>query len=256
VTVTPHTASGVRATARIRAISVGGETALPVMAGDGPFDLRWNRPYGNQARVCIGSAMSAPHGGDRLRIEAIVEQDAHLHVTTASATIALLGSTPEHATYDVRLSVGERASLYWLPEPLISSARSNLRQSYTIDVAPTARFVLREEQVLGRHDEPPGWLSTRLTLRYDGRPLLDQETVYGPDAPGWDGPAVLDGYRTAGQILIADPAYRDQPPGVRLLGDDPAHGQAVLTPLAGPALLITALAPDTVRLRRLLDAAP
>jgi urease accessory protein len=245
----------VHATARIRATSVAGATALPVLHGEGPFDVRWDRPCGNQARVCIIGAMSAPHGGDRLRIEATAEQGAHLRITTATATIALRGSSPEHATYDVHLSVAEQASLHWLPGPLISAALSNLRQSCTIDLAPTARFVLREEQVLGRSNEPPGRLSTRLTVRYDGGLLLDQQTNYGPDAPGWDGPAVLAGHRTTGQILIVDPAYEKEPPDVRLFGDDPAHGQAVLTPLAGPAVLITALAPDTLRLRQLLEAA-
>ncbi|UBU18453.1 urease accessory protein UreD [Nonomuraea gerenzanensis] len=242
------------AAARIRAISVGDETALPVLAGAGPFDLRRHRPQGNQARVCVLGVMSAPLGGDRLRIEAAVEPGAHLHVTTAAATIALRGATPGHATYDVHLSVAEQASLHWLPEPLISAARSNLRQSCTVDVAAGARLVLREEQVLGRAGEPPGRLTTRLTVRHDGHLLLDQQSAYGPDAPGWDGPAVLAGHRAAGQLLIVDPAYAEDPPGVRLFGDDPANGQAVLTPLAGSALLVTAVAPDTLHLRRLLDA--
>ncbi|MEU8249744.1 urease accessory protein UreD [Nonomuraea sp. NPDC048916] len=250
-----RTSQGVHATARIRATAAGNATHLPVLAGDGPFDLRRNRSHGTQARVCILGAMSAPLGGDRLRIEATAEQGAHLHITTAAATIALCGPTPEHATYDVHLTVAEQASLHWLPQPLISTARSNLRQSCTIDLAPTARLVLREEQVLGRANEPPGRLTSRLTVRYDGHPLLDQQNIYGPDAPGWDGPAVLDGYRAAGQILIVDPTYDKDPPDVRLLGDDPAQGQAVLSPLAGPAILVTALAPDTMHLRHLLDAA-
>ncbi|MEQ4726072.1 urease accessory protein UreD [Nonomuraea sp. B19D2] len=250
-----RTARGVHATARIRAISVGEATALPVLAGAGPFDLRRSRPHGSQARVCILGVMSAPLGGDRLRIEAAAEPGAHLHVTTAAATIALRGPTTGHATYDVHLSVAEQASLHWLPEPLISAARSNLRQSCTIDLAADARLVLREEQVLGRAGEPPGRLTTRLTVRRDGRPVLDQQNMYGPDAPGWDGPAVVAGHRAAGQILIVDPAYDKGPPGVRLFGDDPADGQAVLTPLAGPAILITALAPNTLRLRHLLDTA-
>ncbi|SEG63251.1 urease accessory protein [Nonomuraea solani] len=254
-THTARTAPGVHATARIRATTSNHATILPVLAGDGPFDLRRNRSHGNQARVCITGAMCAPLGGDRLCIDVTAEQGANLHITSAAATIALRGPTPEHATYDVRLTVAERASLHWLPQPLISAARSNLRQTCTIDLAPTARLVLREEQVLGRAGEPPGRLTTRLTVRLDGRPLLDQQSVYGPDAPGWDGPAVLAGHRAAGQLLIVDPAYRTQPSDVRLLGHDPAHGQAALTPLAGPAVLVTALAPDTLHLRRLLDAA-
>ncbi|MFF5210516.1 urease accessory protein UreD [Streptosporangium sp. NPDC000396] len=254
-TPTGRAVPGVHATARIRAARAQGTTVLPVLAGDGPFDLRRGHAHGNQARVCILGAMSAPLGGDRLRIEATTGPGAHLHITTAAATIALRGPTTAHATYDVHLTVAEHASLHWLPQPLISAARSNLRQSCTIDLAPTARLLLREEVVLGRSGEPPGRLSTRLTVRRDARPLLEQQTMYGPGAPGWDGPAILAGHRAVGQILIIDPTLDQHPPPARLFGDDPATGQAVLTPLAGPAILITALAPDTLRLRRLLDAA-
>ncbi|MFC4015387.1 urease accessory protein UreD [Nonomuraea purpurea] len=247
--------SGVRAIARIRATRVGDTTVLPTLAGDGPFDLRRARPHGNQARVCILGAMSAPLGGDRLRIEATAEEGAHLHITTAAATLALRGPTTAHATYDVHLTVAEHASLHWLPQPLISAARSNLRQSCTIDLAPTARFLLCEQTVLGRSGEPPGRLTTRLTVHRDGRPLLDQQTSYGPQAPGWDGPAIAAGHRAIGQTLIIDPALNQHPPHARLIGDDPATGHAVLTPLTGPAVLITALAPDTLQLGRLLQAA-
>ncbi|MEV0346613.1 urease accessory protein UreD [Nonomuraea sp. NPDC050680] len=260
-TVAPRTTQakrppqGVQATARIRATRVGSTTTLPVLDGDGPFELRRNRSHGDEGRVCILGAMSAPLGGDRLRIEATAEQGAHLHITSAAATVALRGPTLEHATYDVRLTVAEQARLHWLPKPLISTARSNLRQTCSIDLAATARLVLREEQVLGRVNEPPGRLTTRLTVRHDGHPLLDQQTVFGPGAPGWDGPAGIAGHRAVGHILIVDPAFEKEPPKVRLLGGDPAQGHAVLTPLVGPAVLVTALAPDPMRLRRLLDTA-
>ncbi|MEU1386616.1 MULTISPECIES: urease accessory protein UreD [unclassified Nonomuraea] len=250
-----HRAPGVHATARIRATRAGDTTALPTLAGDGPFDLRRGRPNGDQARVCIVGAMSAPLGGDRLRIETTVERGAHLHLTTAAATIALRGPTTSHATYDVHLTVADNASLHWLPQPLISAARSNLRQSCTVDLAPAARLVLREQIVLGRAGEPPGRLATRLTVHRDGRPLLDQHTMYGPAAPAWGGPAIAAGHRAIGQILIVDPALDQQSPHAQLISDNPATGQAVLTPLAGPAILITALAPDTLRLQRLLEAA-
>ncbi|MGW9042942.1 urease accessory protein UreD [Streptomyces lydicus] len=41
----------------------------------------------------------------------------------------------------------------WLPQPLISAAGSNLRQTYTVQLAATTRLLLREEQLLGRADE-------------------------------------------------------------------------------------------------------
>ncbi|MFH8573871.1 urease accessory protein UreD [Streptomyces sp. NPDC017993] len=246
-------ATGVRATARITAATRGGTTTLPVLDGDGPFEMRRLRSRGTEARVCIVGAMSAPLGGDRLRIEATAQQNAALHITSSAATLALPGPTPEYATYDVHLIVEEHAELHWLPKPLICAAGSNLRQTWNVDLAPTARLVLREEQVLGRTGETSGHVATRLTVRRGGHMLLEQEAEYGPGAPGWDGPAVLGGYRAIGQMLIVDPAFESKSPEPQLFGDDSEEGQAILTPLAEPAALVTAIAPDGLRLRRLLD---
>ncbi|MGP3970630.1 urease accessory protein UreD [Streptomyces sp. 6N223] len=268
-TASPHTrhtgsagGGGVRATARVRATSGGGLTTLPLLHNDGPFHLRRLHPHGTRARVCVISAMSAPLGGDRLAFDVTVETGAELEITTAAAALALPGPgpTPDHATYDVRLTVDDDATLHWLPQPLISTHGSDLRQTYTVDLAPTARLVLREELVLGRAAEPPGQLASRLTVRRDGRPLLDQHTTFGASAPGWDGPAVLNCHRATGQILVVDPhgsagLANAAHPGPRPLGQDPARGQVALLPLAGPAVLATAVAPTATQLRRLLDEA-
>ncbi|MFD5395853.1 urease accessory protein UreD [Streptomyces sp. NPDC127097] len=256
-------AAGLRATARIvaRLAEEGGPTRLPVLEGDGPFALRRVRGSGGQARVCVVGAMSAPLGGDRLAIEATAEAGAALHLTSAAATVALPGRTADHATYDVRLTVGDGARLDWLPEPLISAAGSALRMTTTVELAPTAHLVLREEQVLGRSGEETGALRSRLVVRRGGRTLLDQETAYGPGAPGWDTSAVLDGHRAIGQLLVVRPEFAQSPAEVRLLGGAAGErsgdgaGQGVLAPLAGPAALATAVAPDALRLRRLLDEA-
>lgn len=252
--------TGLRATARITArTDARGTTRLPVLDGAGPFALRRIRAHGDQARVCVVGAMSAPLGGDRLGIEVVAEAGTALQLTTAAATVALPGRTAGHATYDVRLTVGEGARLDWLPEPLISAEGSELRMTTTVELAPTARLVLREEQVLGRSGERPGALCSRLTIRRAGRTLLDQETAYGPGAPGWDTSAVLDGNRAVGQLLVVAPEFDDKPIEVRLLGDAAGSGQGagqgVLAPLAGPAALATAVAPDALLLRRLLDEA-
>ncbi|MEU7642976.1 MULTISPECIES: urease accessory protein UreD [unclassified Streptomyces] len=246
---------GVRATARIAATAAEGATRITTLDGDGPFELRRLRPRGGWARVIIVGAMSAPLGGDRLRIEATADHGAALHISSATATLALKGATSEPATYDVHLTVGEGAQLHWSPQPLISAARSDLRQTLTVDLAATARLVLREEQALGRAGEPPGHLATRLTVRRGGRTLLDQQAAYGPGAPGWDGPAVLSRYRATGQLLLVDPAFAHNPVAPLLLTAPSESGRAVLAPLAGPAVLITAVAQDGLRLRSLLDRA-
>ncbi|WP_078492431.1 urease accessory protein UreD [Streptomyces yerevanensis] len=248
----PH---GVRATARIHAAYNGRVTTLPQLRSDGPFHLRRMRTDGSSAKVGIIGAMSAPLGGDRLTIDVTAGDRAVLEVTTAAATLALRGPTTAPATYDVRLTAGEHASLRWLPQPLISAAGSNLRQTYTVELAATARLLLREEQLLGRTDEDPGHLVSRLLVRRAGRPLLDQQTAYGAPEPGWDGPAVLHGHRAVGQLLLVDPEMGTRRDPV-LLREGSQDGAAVLTPLAGgPALLATAVAPTSSALRELLDEA-
>ncbi len=248
----PH---GVRATARIHATHNGRVTTLPQLRSDGPFHLRRMRTDNNTAKVGIIGAMSAPLGGDRLTIEVLAEDRAALEVTTAAATLALRGPTTAPAHYNVRLTAGEHTSLRWLPQPLISTAGSNLQQTYTIELAATARLLLREEQLLGRANEEPGHLVSRLLVHRAGRPLLDQQTAYGYPEPGWDGPAVLHEHRAVGQLLIVNPEMGTRRNPV-LLREGSRNGCAVLTPLAGgPALLATAVAPTSSALRELLDEA-
>lgn len=196
-------------------------------------------------------AMSGPLGGDHFTVTADVREGARLRVGSAAATIALPGQTKGEARYDVRLTVADGAELRWLPEQLISAGGSDLYVGTRIDLGATARLVLREEQVLGRVGEEPGRLTSRLVLRVAGRTVLDQELACGPGAPGgWDGPAVLAGHRAVGQLLVVRPEFAEEPVPSQVLGEG-----AAVVPLAGPAALVTAVAPDALLLRRALDAA-
>lgn len=196
-------------------------------------------------------AMSGPLGGDHFAVEAGVERGARLRVGSAAATIALPGQAKGESRYDVRIDVAEGGELHWLPEQLISVQGSDLRVTTRVDLAGSARLVLREEQVLGRVGEEPGRLTSRLTLRIAGRTVLDQELGCGPGAPGgWDGPAVLGGHRAVGQLVVVRPEFSQEPVAARMLGEC-----ASLVPLAGPAVLVSAIASDALRLRRVLDEA-
>ncbi|WP_431987671.1 urease accessory protein UreD [Streptomyces parvulus] len=243
---------GVRARARVLARADGrGGTSLPVLEGEGPLAVRRTRGSGAEARVMLVGAMSGPLGGDHFTVTAEAAPGARLRVGSAAATLALPGQEKADARYDVRLTAGEGADLRWLPEQLISARGSDLYVGTRVDLAAGARLLLREEQVLGRAGEEPGRLTSRLTVRIDGRCVLDQELACGPGAPGgWDGPAGLAGHRAVGQLVVVRPGFAAEPPAARVLGE----GAAVM-PLAGPAALVTAVAPDALRLRRLLDEA-
>lgn len=244
--------SGVRAVARIRATPDGrGGTSLPVLESDGPLALRRTRSSGDEARVMLVGAMSGPLGGDCFGVEAEVAGGARVRVGSAAATLALPGQHQDAARYDVRLTVADGGELHWLPEPLISARGSDLYVTSRVDLAPGARLVLREEQVLGRVGEEPGRLTSRVVVRVGGRVVLDQELACGTGAPGgWDGPAVLAGHRAVGQLVVVQPEFDEKPVAARVLGE-----YASLVPLAGPAALVTAVAPDGLRLRRVLDEA-
>ncbi|MFE0172061.1 urease accessory protein UreD [Streptomyces sp. NPDC059002] len=244
--------AGVRGTARVEARSDGrGGTALPVLDGEGPLALRRTRSSGPAAHVTLVGAMSGPLGGDHLTVEAAVHEGAALRIGSAAATIALPGQTGDAARYDVRLTVADGAELRWLPEQLISVCGSDLRVTTRAELAAGARLVLREEQALGRVGEAPGRLTSRLTVHRAGRALLDQELSCGPGAPGgWDGPAVLAGCRGVGQLIVVRPEFAHDMPEPAALGE-----WAALTPLAGPAVLVTAAAPDALQVRRALDEA-
>ncbi|WP_327292845.1 urease accessory protein UreD [Streptomyces sp. NBC_01198] len=228
----------VAAAARIGAVrDRAGGTALPVLAGSGPLALRRTRAAREGwARVTVVGAMSAPLGGDRLRIDVDVAAGARLTVDSSAATVSLPDREGRPACYDVRLTVGEGAELRWLPEPVIAARGSDLRMTTRVELAAGARLVLREELVLGRHGEASGHLTTRLTVDHDGRTLLDQALAFGPGAaPGWDGPAVLGRHRTLGQLLVVPPP--DLP------GPVPLPPLTSITPLAGPGVLLTSTAP-------------
>nr|WP_189978187.1 urease accessory protein UreD [Streptomyces capoamus] len=246
------TVTGVRGHARIVARADGrGGTALPVLDGEGPLAPRRTRSTGPGAKVMVVGAMSGPLGGDRFTLSARLEEGARLHVGSAAATLALPGQTKDAARYDVRLDVADGAELHWLPEQLIAAEGSDLYVTTRAELAAGARLVLREEQVLGRTGEQPGRLTSRLTVRIAGRTVLDQELSCGPGAPGgWDGPAVLAGYRAVGQLVVVRPRFARSPVPAQVLGEG-----AALVPLAGPAVLVSAVAPDALRLRRLLDEA-
>jgi urease accessory protein len=247
--------SGVQATAFIRAVRNGSTTTVPLLRNSGPFHLNQKQPRNGWARVSVISSMCAPLGGDRLALDITAGEHARLEVSTAAATIALPGATAAPATYDVRLTVADHAMLTWLPKPLISARGSTLHQTCTVDLAHTAAVILREEQLLGRTAEPPGHLTTHLTVHRDGRPVLDQHTAYGRTAPAWDGPAVLGEHRATGQLLVVDPHHTTEHPPI-LIGDDPEKGHAVLTPLAQhPAYLATATARGLHDVGKLLDTA-
>lgn len=234
-------ATGLRSRVQVRAEPDGrGGIRLPVLRSAPPISLR---PVGDVLYLVASAA--GPLGGDQVEVEVEITAGAALTVATVAASLALPGRSGAASSLRVSASVGEGATLRWLPEPLVACGGCDHRVSAAVEVADGAGLEWREELILGRHGEAPGDCRTGLRIDVGGRPLLRQELRTGPAAPGWDGPAGLAGARAVGQLALVGPGLRHS--GSRTPGPD-----AALLELDGPGVLVTALAADALALRRAL----
>jgi urease accessory protein len=241
----------VRASAAIEAVAgAGGVTRLPVLASQVPLVLR-RTP---DAVYIVGGA-AGPLGGDSLSLRVTVGAGARLRVRTAAASVALPGLDGLESVLRLSVSVGEGGRLEYLPEPVVVANGARHATIATVTLASGASLVLRDELLLGRHGEAGGSVRTELRVTYAGRPLLRHSlTVSGTDLASL-GPAVLAGRRAAGTLLVVSEAGagRDEQPAAVPATERPAPRampEVAVMPLAGPGVLVTALARDAVSLRR------
>jgi urease accessory protein len=240
----------VSAAAAIVAVAdTSGVTRLPVLRSQAPLVLR-RTP---DAVYLVGGA-AGPLGGDTLDLRIEVRERATLRLRTAAASVALPGPDGLESVLTVTVAVSPGGRLEYVPEPVVVS--SGARHATIIDVALAegAFLYLRDELILGRHGEPGGSSRTSLRVTYAGRPLLRQALeVKGADQASL-GPAILAGHRAVGAALWVDPAIGIGSRAVPALGGGgwgvcPA---VAVMPLAGPGILVTALAHDAVTLRKRL----
>jgi urease accessory protein len=210
--------------------------------------------------VYVVGGAAGPIGGDTLDLRIEVRDGATLRVRTAAAAVALPGLDGLESVLTVTATVGPGGRLEYLPEAVVVSAGARHATIIQVTLAEGASLLLRDELLLGRHGEPGGASRTRLRVDYASRPLLRQSLeVSGTDQASL-GPALLAGHRAAGTLLHVDPAIQkpfavDANPASSP-GPAPHTGPEVaVMPLAGPGILITALAHDAVTLRHRLDGA-
>jgi urease accessory protein len=173
---------------------------------DGPLRIRCPGPISDELEAVIVNTAGGVAGGDRLTLDVIVEPDARLVITTAAAE-KVYRALDAAATIDMKLSVGARASLAWMPQEMILFDRARLRRAIDIDLAADARLLLAEAIVFGRsgmgeavHD---GFLFDRWRLRRGGRLIHAEATRFdGAIARKLAQPAVAKGGTALATVLI------------------------------------------------------
>ncbi|MFC6023214.1 urease accessory protein UreD [Plantactinospora solaniradicis] len=264
-----------RAQARIVAVAdpVRG-TRLAALRGEPPLLPRRTLPSDpsdsdGEVQLHLVGGAAGPLGGDDLRIEIEIGPDARLCVRSVAASLALPGPAGGESRLHVTARVAAGGRLRWLPEPLIGAAGCDHRTVTDIVLAEGAALLWREELVCGRYAEPVGDVRIETTLRYGGRTLFRNDLAVGPQVSGWSGPAVLDGARAVGSLLVVDPAWSEgTPPGPapydsaarwdgvvdRARTATPEHSAAAVLPLVGgPAVLVSAVGSDPRTVRAHLE---
>ena len=224
----------------------GGSTRLPMLRSQAPLVLR-RTP---EAVYVVGAA-AGPLGGDQLSLRITVRAGAFLCLRTVAASVALPGLDEAESVLAVTATVEPGGTLEYLPEPVVVAEGARHATDIRVTLAQSARLILREELILGRHGERGGAYRGSLRADYAGRPLLRQSLeVSGTDAATC-GPAILSGHRACGTLLRVGPGW----PGSAITAADaprPDRQVAVMPLATGPAILVTALANDAVTLRRRL----
>jgi urease accessory protein len=231
---------------------------IHVLRSQAPLMLRPANPKGPEplvhqargaARVHLAASAAGPLGGDDYRFDVHVGAHSSLVLNSVAAMLVLPGARGGRSRMRINVRVEAGATFVWLPEPTIAAQDCDHDQDVRIQLAAGARMVTREEILLGRHREPPGNFRTTLRMAYAGRPIYHQQLRFGPEAEGWDSAAVAHDNHAVGSILAVDPAWLDRAPGASAF-----HPNAVLAPLPGPAVTVSAAAPDSLQLRRLLHS--
>jgi urease accessory protein len=234
-----------------------GRTRLSTLHAESPLLLKTTRQKEPEpwpqlrglARVSLTAGAAGPIGGDSYRLDVEVGAHSALVLGDISPTLLLPGPGGGPSSYTIAAHVGEHATLVWLAEPLI--AAHGCRHAHDISVAlhPSARLMMRDELLLGRHGEACGDVRQRLTVSRGAAVLHRQDLAVGPGATGHDGAAVLDHRRAVGSVLTVDPEWEQARPRGSAIS-----ASAAVLPLTGPAVLVTAVAGDNLALRRELYA--
>jgi urease accessory protein len=118
-------------------------------------------------------------GGDRFDIDVVLGADARLTVTTAAAEKVYRSLGPD-SEIRLKLDVGPRAALAWLPQETILFDQVRLRRTIEANLVAGGNLLLAEAAVFGRsamgETVTDGFFFDRWRIRVDGA-LLFAETV-------------------------------------------------------------------------------
>ncbi|WFP52092.1 urease accessory protein UreD [Methylomonas sp. EFPC3] len=208
----------------------GDKTVLANSEHRGPLTVQ--RPFYPEGGVCHVYLLHPPGGvvaGDQLSITAAVDTTAQVLITTPAAG-KFYRSGGGEAQQTINLTIGENASLEWLPQETIVYEGARLNSNMNIDLAEQARFIGWEILALGRPAAGEGFDNGAASLNWHisraGR-LLYMERLR-LDAAAFQARWGLFGHSACGTMFVY-PATPLQLAAVQeLIGDEANRGVTLI----------------------------
>lgn len=240
---------------------IGGEPVLQEMRPS----IAHSWQTGRWGATLIGDP-SHPVAGDHHGLHVAVGVGCCAEIRSSSATVARRGPVGGRALHtvagaadaslssslDARVTVATDAMLTWRLEPGIASQGARHRVDAEIDLAANSRLLWRDDFLVERRGEAtPGTWSSRLRVTREGWPVVCTELAVGPASPLWESPAVLEGARVVGLMVVVDPEQGQD--GWTAGRATEGTATAAALPLAGPGLQMVAWGDELADCRAAID---
>lgn len=174
--VQPHIAlERTQGRAAVELCKKNGATQLRRLWQSGSAKAFLPRIHGPVPEVVFLNTAGGLTGGDRMEHGLSLDAGCHAVATTQTAERAY-ASRDGFAGLEVDLVLGSGASLDWLPQETILFNRSALRRTTDVRLSGSARFMMAETVILGRHamgEEMTAFeFRDRRRITRDGAPVL------------------------------------------------------------------------------------
>jgi urease accessory protein len=139
-----------------------------------PLRLLTPKNHGSAAWVYAGSYGGGLLGGDDLRLTVRVGPEASTFLSSQASTKVYRSQARASLQLDAEVAAGGQL-IVW-PDPVVCFAGSTYHQDQRVDLAADAGLILVDTLSSGRKASGERWqfaeYASRLTVRYDGRPIL------------------------------------------------------------------------------------
>lgn len=230
-----------------------GRSVIRQLRQAGALKLIFPTVHRPDAEAVIVNTAGGVTGGDRLVLQAEVDRQAELTLSTQAAERIYRAHPGDVGRIGTTLTVADGARLNWMPQETILFDHAALHRHLRIDLHGAAEVLMVEPLVFGR--VAMGEVIHAVHLRDHVRMTRDGAPLY-TDGIRLDGdlhahlarPAIADGAGALATVVLASPQADAHLAAVRALL--PATGGASL--LAPDLLVIRLLADDSFTLRRSL----